>query len=125
MKLNELIPDKDIKIVVTKGSGSGGQHRNKVETHVTATHTPSGLKQTCCQTPSKLQNVKLAKKWLRVKVYNLVLSKKKEALNEERKKQFGKRIRTYHFPTKTVRNDLNGKTAPLKDVLNGRLDLIQ
>lgn len=36
--------NKDFQVIYSKGSGPGGQHRNKVETCVTIIHLPSGLK---------------------------------------------------------------------------------
>src|SRR5207244_794834 len=38
----ELDPD-DIELRVSRGSGPGGQHRNKTESCVTAVHKPTGL----------------------------------------------------------------------------------
>ena len=38
---------KDYKIEYTKGTGAGGQHKNKVETCVTITHLPTGMKERC------------------------------------------------------------------------------
>ena len=34
---------KHCKITKGRASGPGGQHRNKVETHITITHTPTGI----------------------------------------------------------------------------------
>lgn len=33
----------DVELKVSRGSGPGGQHRNKTESCVTATHRPSGI----------------------------------------------------------------------------------
>jgi protein subunit release factor B len=41
---------KDLKISYTRGSGPGGQHKNKVETCVTVTHLPTGLSERCQDT---------------------------------------------------------------------------
>jgi peptide chain release factor len=39
-----MLKKSDIKIEYTKGKGPGGQHKNKVETMVVATHIPTGIK---------------------------------------------------------------------------------
>jgi len=33
----------DVEIVASRGSGPGGQHRNKTESCITATHKPTGI----------------------------------------------------------------------------------
>ena len=53
--------DGDFKITVTKGSGPGGQHKNKVETCVTVTHIPTGITERCQESSSQHQNIDLAK----------------------------------------------------------------
>ena len=58
------IPDKDFKIKVTKGTGPGGQHKNKTESCVTITHIPTGLKEKCQETRSKIRNIEIAKQRL-------------------------------------------------------------
>lgn len=37
------INNRDIEISIYKSSGSGGQHKNKVETAIAIKHTPSGI----------------------------------------------------------------------------------
>ena len=68
--------DKDFKITVTRGSGNGGQHRNKVETCVIITHMPTGLKEKCEETRSKTKNSKIAYERL-VKKINMIEKNKK------------------------------------------------
>jgi len=38
-----VLPKKDVKIERTKGKGPGGQHRNKTESMIKATHIPTGI----------------------------------------------------------------------------------
>jgi len=121
-----LFKDSEIKIIVTKGSGPGGQHRNKTETDITIRHLPTGIETKNCETRSKIRNIELAKKQLNQKLIAIATIQSHNDLNSKRQDAvFSKRIRTYNFKRKEVINHLNGKKAPLQDVLNGKLELIQ
>ncbi len=43
-----------------RGSGPGGQHRNKTESRIVLVHLPSGLRVTCDETRSQHRNLELA-----------------------------------------------------------------
>lgn len=60
--------EKDIKLDTCRASGPGGQHVNKVETAVRATHLPSGLQVLVMDSRSQLQNKKHALERLKAKV---------------------------------------------------------
>lgn len=117
---------KDFKIEVTRGSGPGGQHKNKVETCVKITHVPTGLTETCQDTRSKQRNMTTAKDRLLRKLSKLDEEKKHEEQNLFRKKQIlnTKRIRTYDFKSKRVYDHRTNKQAELARVLDGELDLL-
>ena len=55
---NDLL--KEVQIQTMRGSGPGGQHRNKVETAVRITHIPTGITVTATEHRSQLRNKKLA-----------------------------------------------------------------
>ncbi len=117
----------DYKIEITKGSGPGGQHRNKVETCVKIIHIPSGITETCQETRSKTRNFNIAKKRIEDKIRDIETNKKNEQQNEFRKKQIKntKRRRTYDFKSKIVYDHLTGKQAPLNKIMDGNLDLLR
>jgi protein subunit release factor A len=127
MKFN----DKDFKVVYTKGSGPGGQHRNKVETACTITHIPTGMTQSCQSTRSKLKNYELALKTLKSKLVALEEAKKHESLNKLRADAVfddstgSLVIRTYNYKRNEVKDHRTGKKANLQVVLDGKIDLIK
>ncbi|QIK54692.1 peptide chain release factor H [Dysgonomonas sp. HDW5B] len=69
-----IVPDikdaneKEIEYQTLRASGPGGQHVNKTESAVRATHTPSGLSVTASDQRSQLQNKKLATERLLIKL---------------------------------------------------------
>lgn len=118
----------DFKIVVTKGSGPGGQNRNKVETCVTITHTPTGLQEKCEETRSKIKNQELAMKRLLDKIKQKEEKEKKEKFNEQRNKVIEEagRVRTYNEQRNEVVDHRTGKKASYNDILiDGKLDLLK
>lgn len=81
MKNKELlfsVTKNDFIIERTKGSGKGGQNRNKRETAIRITHKETGLTQYCADERSQEQNLRRAfrnlvnkpefQKWLRIKI---------------------------------------------------------
>ena len=60
--------EKEIEYQTLRASGPGGQHVNKTESAVRATHTPSGLSVTASDQRSQLQNKKLATERLLIKL---------------------------------------------------------
>ena len=118
--MNEI----DLHITYTRGSGPGGQHKNKVETCVVITHIPTGLHERCQDTRSKSQNLKIAKERLEKKI---LLHKERELQEENNKKrieliQTQKVIKTYNFNRGKVHDHRSKVSRDLKRVLNGEID---
>ena len=110
----------------TRGSGPGGQHKNKVETCVVLTHTETGLQERCQDTRSRERNLNLAISGLKKKVmahYNDIQAKDKYKAHRERIDQ-AKTIRTYNFKTMQAINHRSKRKADLKRVLDGDINLI-
>lgn len=125
-----MFKENEIKIEVTKGSGPGGQHKNKVETCAKIIHIKTGLTETCQETRSKLKNIELAKKRLYEKIQKNIDLNKKLKQNKLRKNQINTgertfRRRTYNYKTGVVKDHITGKTAPLQKVLDGNIELLR
>lgn len=119
--------DKNIfKVDISKGTGPGGQHKNKTETCVVITHIQSGLSEKCEETRHKNKNIKIAYDRLIKRLQKIAFAEKMEELNDKRKEAIKKNgtIRTYNFQRNTVKDHRTGETANLKKVLDGNLNLI-
>ena len=118
---------KDFKIRYTRGSGPGGQHKNKVETCVVITHVPTGLREKCEDTRSRARNEKIAMGRLLKRIKELEEEAGKKARSNQRKAQIqGKRtLRTYNYARNEVIDHSTDKRANLRRVLDGEIDLLK
>jgi peptide chain release factor 1 len=116
--------DGDFNIRVTKGSGPGGQHKNKVETCVIVTHIPTGITEKCQDSRSQYQNKITAKERVMQRVNALKEEKKHEEQNEIRKKliQNPQIIRTYSFVRNEVVDHRTKKHYNLSMFMDGKID---
>jgi peptide chain release factor 1 len=55
-QLDVVLRPEDVDIETMRGSGAGGQHRNKTETGVRLIHKPTGFTVTATERRSQLQN---------------------------------------------------------------------
>ena len=114
---------EDVDIQATRGSGPGGQARNKLSTCIVATHKETGIS-VRIDGRSQYQNKSLALKVLATRVQEL---KKQQAENEreqERKKQVGSgmrgdKIRTYRSQDDQVVDHRTGQRWRLSDWIKG------
>lgn len=98
------IDTKYITYQTLRSSGPGGQHVNKTESAVRATHAPSGLSVTASDQRSQLQNKKLATERLLIKLsaWNMeqTMQKAQENWNNHNNLQRGN-------PVKVIQESLN------------------
>jgi len=117
--------DKDLDIRITRGSGPGGQHKNKVETCVIITHIPTGLQEKCQDSRSKIKNIETAKERLAEKIKRLETQKINEAKNKRRldliKNQ--KVVRTYNYVRNEVYDHRTKTRHDLRKFMKGDLEL--
>ncbi len=118
-----MIKDNEIKIERITGQGPGGQHRNKTASCVRVTHLPSGI-QVTIDGRNQHANLRQAKKILAKRVAEAkqaVVAKERKQRRDAAIKD-GPVIRTYDYKRKVVKDHRSGKTASLKEVLEGHLE---
>ncbi|MCR4942827.1 MAG: peptide chain release factor 2 [Campylobacter sp.] len=114
------IEEKDLKIDTYRASGAGGQHINKTESAVRITHTPTGIVVQCQNDRSQHQNKATAMKMLKSRLYELELSKQKEASDNVEKSDigWGYQIRSYVlFPYQQVKDNRSGEAFTQTDAI--------
>jgi protein subunit release factor A len=106
----------DLRIDTLRGSGAGGQHRNKRDTAVRIKHLPTGLVGYAEDQRSQPQNRKLAFRRLASQLVPLM---KREAVRE-RYAAGQRRVRTYHEPgDRVVDERLPGQRWSYQAVVHG------
>lgn len=119
--------DADIRERITKGTGPGGQNRNKRETAVILTHLPTGIEVKAEAERTQEGNRRVAMATLRERVAAHYAGAAHSAQNQERKAQVGcgargDKRRTYR--SDGVTDHITGKRAPLAMVKSGKLELL-
>lgn len=117
--------DKDLHIIYTRGSGPGGQHKNKVETCVVITHVPTGLQERCQDTRSKLQNTEIAKERLEKKIVDAENKKIQETKNNRRLELIKNQqvVRTYNYTRNEVYDHRTKAKHDLKRFMKGDIEI--
>lgn len=129
-KESASLPEKDIKIKTQGGSGPGGQHQNKTDSAVRATHIPTGI-HVFINGRSQLENKRLAIQILSRRVESQQQKKDQALYNEKRKSQVAGgcrsgKVRTYNFIEHRVTDHNTGlKTGKIKNVMKGQFDLVK
>ena len=120
--------DADVEIRWTRGTGPGGQHRNKSDNCCVMTHRPSGLSVTV-DGRSRPHNEREARRLLRDKIEQArlaALAARRKAHRDAKISASQKRIRTYDLTKGVVKDHRTGKTASVKDILGkGKLEKLQ
>lgn len=121
------IDSKDIAKRWTKGSGPGGQNRNKLETCCVLTHKPTGI-EAIGDRRTRSQSYKVAYRGLVEKLQEAEEEERAARLKARRDKAIHntERIRTYDYSRGIVTDHRTGKSASIKDVVvKGKLDLLK
>lgn len=122
------IKQEDLRIETMRGTGPGGQHRNKTDSAVRITHLPSGVS-AYADERSQTDSKRKALAELRRRLASLKAQRKAERrkrIRDVKVKQPQAAIRTYNFCRGVVKDHRTGKTASTKDVVGkGRIDLLR
>jgi peptide chain release factor 1 len=115
---------QDVEIVTARGSGPGGQKRNKTESCIIATHRPSGLQVRIDNERSQSQNKAMAYKILAARLYEAERGKVVAARDDARKQQVGSgqrgdKVRTYRTQDDQVTDHRTGVKTRLSRWYNG------
>lgn len=118
------LDERDLEWRYCRGSGAGGQHRNKTETAVQLTHKPTGLLVRCETERSQLQNKASALALLRARLWERAYCTQEQARVRERRAQVGSGMRgdkrrTIRAQDGTVTDHLLGRCWPLREYLRG------
>jgi len=118
------IDQSDLEISTCRGSGAGGQHRNKTDSAVQIKHLPSGLMVRCETERSQPQNKATALALLRSRLWEAKRSAQSTVRADERRQQVGSgqrgdKRRSYYWQRDLVHDHLLDKTWRLKAWLRG------
>lgn len=123
----EIRPD-EIRIETTRGSGAGGQHKNVTDSCVIITHFATGIK-VVRDGRNQHKNKEDALEEIKRRVNSFYRTGHLEDFAEERRDQIGKgersdKRRTYRVKDDMVTDHITNKTASLKDILRGKIELL-
>ncbi len=122
------IKPEELKVETYRSTGKGGQHVNTTDSAVRITHLPSGTVVQCQNERSQHRNREMAMKFLRSKLYELELRRRREAADKlEASKadiDFGSQIRSYVLHPYRLIKDHRTKfeVGDTDRVLDGDLD---
>lgn len=109
-----------------RGTGKGGQARNKTSNAVRMTHIPSGLVVRVETTRSQHENREIAMRVLAARLHEQESSHKSRALAQKRRNligsgQRGDKIRTIRLQDNTVTDHQTGKSVSASKYLKGEI----
>ena len=119
----------DVERQYTRGSGNGGQNRNKVETVVVLTHIPTGLIIRCEEHRTQGKNEEMAWKRLEDKLNKINNDKLKEINKINIFEQIGYggrngKKRTYRVQDGYVIDHITERKISIKDLYKGNIKLL-
>lgn len=116
----------DVVATFTKGTGNGGQNKNKVETCVVLRHIPTNIT-IRIDGRSRIQNEELAWKGLEMRVSEYYKSLKNKENSDSKRNQVGiqnraNKVRTYNVKNDFVKDHVTNKTITIKQLYKGDID---
>ena len=87
------INERDLDVQACRGSGAGGQNRNKVSSAIQMTYRPTGLMVRCESERSQHQNRQTALKLLQARLQEQAVDASHRGVNDSRRMQVGSGMR--------------------------------
>lgn len=114
----------DVEIVATRGSGPGGQNRNKVSSCIVATHRPTGLQVRIDTERSQHRNKSIALETLAARLTEAERARRGAQDDASRRGQVGSgmrgdKVRTYRTQDDQVTDHRTGQRWRLKEWMRG------
>lgn len=121
-------PD-DVEKWFSRGTGPGGQHKNKVQTSVFLKHIPTGIVVKCEKGRSQSDNEAEAWRLLNEKLLKIETDKINSQTTDNRRNQIGHgersdKRRTYREKDDLVTDHITNKTCRWKDIWKGKIELL-
>lgn len=118
------LEERDLEWATTRGSGAGGQNRNKVETVVVVKHKPTGMTVRCETERSQYRNRQIALRLLRARLYDNAKAETQSKVASDRRAQVGSGMRgdkrrTIRAQDGRVTDHVTGKTWRYSDYISG------
>jgi peptide chain release factor 1 len=109
------VDERDIRIDTYRASGAGGQHVNKTDSAVRATHVPSGVVAQCQDERDQHKNKTKAIAALKQRLYAIFEEQENSKEKAFKREQIGggninERIRTYNFPNNRITDHRLGES---------------
>lgn len=116
----------DVSFKACRGTGAGGQHRNKTDSAIHATHRPTGISVFCQDSRSQHINKEIATERIKSQLSAASTAKHKQRCDSTRKIQLGSgmrgdKVRTVQIQNQRVTNHLNGKKITLNKYFKGEI----
>jgi peptide chain release factor 1 len=121
------LTDRDLSWSTCRGTGAGGQKRNKTESTVIVKHLPTGVQVRCETSRSQLVNREAALALLRARLWEAEQARRTAARADDRRRQMGSGMRgdkrrTIRCQDGSVVDHLTGRRWALKPYLRGEWD---
>lgn len=122
-----VLDERDLEIISVRGSGPGGQHRNKTESGVQITHRPTGMRVRADKERHQLANKHAAMALLQERLAGGMVSQHLANQNDDRRQQIGSgergdKVRTIQVQNDNVRDHRTGRSITVRAWMKGDLE---